>query len=101
MVLANHRHIAIQMRLNRPDAFKILLQELSVALELDGQLPARLSQLVAVMDELDSLLQADCDEQPDCDRRDMDEEIFPGMDSSVGSVDVKHGRYSFLPGSVA
>lgn len=42
------------------------------------------------------LIKADCNEEPDRDRRDMDEEVFPGMDDFVRSVDVKHGWCIFL-----
>jgi hypothetical protein len=54
--------------------------------------------LVAVVEELDGLFKADGNQQANGDRRDMDEEIFPGVDGCVGSVDVKHGWCNFLIG---
>src|SRR5580692_3560631 len=50
-----------------------------------------------MMEELDRLLEADCDEEANGYRCDVDEEIFPGVDDLVGSVDVKHG-HTFLTG---
>jgi hypothetical protein len=55
------------------------------------ELIEQLTALMAVMDELDSLLEADGDEEADADGGDVDEEVFPGVGGLVGRVDIEHG----------
>ena len=49
-------------------------------------------QLMAMVDELDGLLEADGDEETDDDGGDVDEEVAPGVCGVVWWVDVEHGR---------
>jgi hypothetical protein len=51
-----------------------------------------------VVEVLDGLFEADCNEQADDDSSEVDEEVFPGVDGFTGSVDVKHGWCVFLTG---
>jgi hypothetical protein len=48
--------------------------------------------LVAMVEVLDCLLEADGDEQANTDGGDVDEEVAPGVGGGVGRVDVEHGR---------
>ena len=48
-------------------------------------------QLMAMVEELDCLFEADGDEQTDDDGGDVDEEVAPGVGGVVGWVDVEHG----------
>jgi hypothetical protein len=69
-----------------------------VAAEVDPELVAQvvfeLVALMKVVEVLDSLLEADSDEEADRDGRDVDEEVSPGVFGFVGSVDVEHGSLS-------
>jgi hypothetical protein len=44
------------------------------------------------------LLQTDSDEQADDDGSQVDKEVFPRVDGSVGGVNVEHGFGMFLTG---
>jgi hypothetical protein len=65
---------------------------LQVGLENASHLVLKLLSLVAMMKELDGLLESDGNEKADRDNRNVYEEIFPGADGGVGSVDIEHGR---------
>ena len=52
---------------------------------------AELVQLVALMEVLEGLLQAESDEDAEDDGADVDEEIGPGVVGFVRWVDVDHG----------
>ena len=43
-----------------------------------------------VVNVLDDLFKANGDDEPNDDRRDMDEETSPGMRALVGRMDVEH-----------
>ena len=49
-------------------------------------------QLMAMVEELDCLFEADGDQEADDDGGDVDEEVAPGVGGVVGRVDVEHGR---------
>jgi hypothetical protein len=51
---------------------------------------ASFSDLVAVVQELDRLLEADGDEETDNDGGDVEEEVAPGAGGVVERVDVEH-----------
>ena len=59
----------------------------------DGAL-AKLMQLMAPMDVLDGLLQAESDKDSEDDGADVDEEIGPGVVGLMRRVDVDHGAFS-------
>jgi hypothetical protein len=48
-------------------------------------------ELMAMMEVLDGLLEADGDDEAEDDGGDMDEEVSPGIGGVVGGVDVEHG----------
>jgi len=52
---------------------------------------ARVGHLVPVMKEFHRLLQANGYEQPNDDGCNMDEEVLPGVDRLVRSVNIEHG----------
>jgi hypothetical protein len=54
------------------------------------RLPRR-CKLSLMMEMLDCLFKADCNEKPDDDRHNVNEEIFPSMHRLVGSMDFEHG----------
>ena len=54
-------------------------------------LPGRCN-LSFMMEMLDCLFKADCNEKPDDDRRNMNEEAFPGMQCFMRCVDFEHRR---------
>ena len=66
-----------------------------VDLALDAEGFAGLGDLMAVVEVLDGLLEADGDEEADDDGGDVDEEVAPGAGGVVGGVDVEH-RNGFL-----
>jgi hypothetical protein len=90
LVVANHCHISIQFGLKLLDGVHILAKNLSIAVEFKSQLVTRIPQLMAVVDVLDGLLEADGYEETDSYRRDVYEEVFPRVETLMGSVDVEH-----------
>jgi hypothetical protein len=54
------------------------------------ELLLELLTLMAVMDELDGLFEADGEEQAKADGAHVDEKVFPGVDGFVRRVDVDH-----------
>jgi hypothetical protein len=59
---------------------------------------ARLRHLMAVVVVLDGLFEPNCDEQANCDGRNMDEKILPCAHRVVGGMDVEHRYCVFLIG---
>ena len=51
---------------------------------------AGFGELIAMVKVLDGLLEADGDAEADNDGCDMDEEVAPGVDRGMGSVNVDH-----------
>ena len=66
--------------------------ELEIALGLLMHLIFEVLALMVVVQGFDGLFEADGDEEADADGGDVDEEVAPGVDGFVGSVDVEHGR---------
>jgi hypothetical protein len=64
----------------------------AVLIKLQPERFTRLSDLVAVMEDLYCLLQPNCDEQADDDCGNVDEEALPGVDGFVRSVNIEHRR---------
>ena len=60
----------------------------AIDFELAGEGFARFAELIALVDALDELLEADGDDEADDDGGDVDEEVFPGVGGGVGWVDV-------------
>ena len=48
-------------------------------------------QLMAMVEELDCLFEADGDQEADDDGGDVDEEVAPGVGGVAGWVNVEHG----------
>ena len=61
-----------------------------VGLENASHLLFKLLSLVAMMQDLDGLLESDGNEKADRDRRNVYEEVFPGVDRQMACVDVEH-----------
>ena len=81
--------LAIPVRQNGK-LFEARREERDASLRLRAQVIFQLTALVAMVEVLHRLLQADGDEQANTDGADMDEEVFPRM-GGVGHVDVEHG----------
>jgi hypothetical protein len=67
-----------------------------VLFAFDTQGLASLSDLVVVVKELNTLFEADGDQQADGDGGDMSEKVVPRVRGSVGAVDVEHSYCVFL-----
>jgi hypothetical protein len=67
-----------------------LREDLDVLLALEAELFAGLLDLMAMVEVLHALLQADCDDEAHDDGGDVDEEVSPGVGSVCGWMDVKH-----------
>jgi hypothetical protein len=79
--------------------FRGLVSESHVVLfTFDEQGLARLGDLVAMVKELNGLLEPDGDKQADGDGGDMSEKVFPRAGGSVGSMDVEHSYCVLLTG---
>ena len=65
--------------------------EFQVGLENASHLVFKLLSLVAMMQDLDGLLESDGNEKAYRDSRNVYEEIFPGVDRQVGCVDSSIG----------
>ena len=63
----------------------------AVGFELAGEGLAGVAELVALVNVLDELLEADGDDEANDDGGDVDEEVAPGVDGFVRRVDVEHG----------
>ena len=57
-----------------------------------GERATELSDLLSVVVVLDSLFEANSNEQTDDDSGEVDKEGFPSMEDLLGSVNVEHGR---------
>jgi hypothetical protein len=90
--------VVMQVPHGRDVPLDVLMEQRDVLVPFLLQRRARLRDLVTMVEELDGLLQSDGNEQADDDGRDMDEEVFQGVDGFVGSVDVEHGYCMFLNG---
>ena len=64
------------------------------AFDLEGL--ASLRHSMAVVEVLHGLFEPNCDEQADCDGRNMDEEILPCAHRAVRCMNVEH-RYCVFP----
>jgi hypothetical protein len=74
------------------------MEKRDVVLHFFVQRCASFGDLVPMMEELDGLLEPNCDEQADCDGRNMDEKILPCAHGVVGCMDVEHRYCLFLIG---
>ncbi len=70
---------------------EVLVRPVAVEFVVDAEVFLELMALVAMVDELDGLLETDGDDEADDDGGDVDEEVFPGVGGFVGRVDVEHG----------
>jgi cadmium resistance protein CadD (predicted permease) len=70
----------------------VLLIALGLVVELDflGEHLAGMMGLMPVMEELDSLLKTDREQQANGDDGDVNEDIFPGVDSLMRRVGLEH-----------
>jgi hypothetical protein len=66
-------------------------EAVNVDLALDAQGLSGVGDLMAVMEVLDGLFEADGDEEAEDDGGDVDEEVAPGAGGVVWRVDVEHG----------
>jgi len=81
----------------RIEVFQLLLSREAILINVVQHLPcvrcgafAQFVALMAVVEELDGLLEADGNEEADDDGGDVDEEVAPGMGGGVGRMDVQH-----------
>ena len=82
----------MQVRHGHDVLLNVLMEQRDIFLHFLVQRRASFGDLVSMMEELDGLFQSNGNEQADDDRREMNEEVLPGVDSFVGSVNVEHGR---------
>ena len=68
--------------------------DVQVAYAFGAQVGFELMALMAVVGVLDSLIEADGDEQAEADGAHVDEELFPGKDGVVGWVDFHAVRWA-------
>jgi hypothetical protein len=71
----------------------VALEDIEVDAHLVLDILAGVAGLVAVVDVLDGLLQADCDDQAQNNGGDVDEEVAPGTGGVVGGMHVEHGGW--------
>ena len=67
-------------------------EPINIKLSLNAQGFAHSGELMPVMKMLDRLFESDGNKQTDDNRRNMDEERLPAMNSVMGCVNVQHGR---------
>ncbi len=67
------------------------LQVLHAELSFGAQVFAEVIPLMTMMEELNSLLESDGDEQANDNGGDVDEEVAPGVNRMMGWMDVEHG----------
>jgi hypothetical protein len=87
-----HKKSLPQVLLVHAHGAAIPLRDLAIRLHLFEQVFASLLGLMAMVEVLHCLFEANGDQQSDHDCRDADKEILPGVDGWVGSVYVEHGR---------
>jgi hypothetical protein len=75
------------LRLQLLEGYLIAFQ---VGFENASHLVFKLLSLVAMMQNLDALLESDGNEKADRDGRNVYEEVFPSMDRRMGCVDFEH-----------
>jgi hypothetical protein len=73
-MLAQRGHVLCERRLDLDQILEVGLKKTPVRLQLSGQFPARLAQLVTMMQPLDALVETDSDEQADDYRHQLNEE---------------------------
>ena len=80
-------HKVGMLHLQLLECFFIALQ---VGFENASHLVFKLLSLVAMMQDLDTLLESDGNEKAYRDGRNVYEEVFPGVDRRMGCVDFEH-----------
>src|ERR1039457_5800220 len=93
-----HRNFGLEDRDKATKEVRLDAKTIDVERKLKLQRLPGIRDQIAVMEEFDGFLEPYCDEQTNDDGRDVDEEVFPGMNCLARWVCVEHRHQVLLNG---